>query len=58
MHFTGEQRFKAYRRVCTIRQVGERVHKEFTTGQIRGSVHCYAGTHRGPGHSIGKGAES
>lgn len=42
----------------TIRQFGVRMHKESTTRQIFGFVHPFAGTHRGHGHSIGKGAES
>ena len=58
MQLTGEQLVKAYRSMCTIREFGERMHKEFTTGQILGFVHPYASTHRGHGHSIGKGAES
>jgi len=58
MQFTAEQLVKAYGSMCTIREFGERMHKEFTTRQIPGLVRLYASTHRGHGHSIGKGAES
>ncbi len=58
MQLTGEQLIKAYRSMRTIRKFGECMHKEFTTRQIRGLVDLYAITHRGHGHSIGKGAES
>ena len=58
MQLTGDQLVKAYRSMRTIRKSGERMHKEFTTGQIRGFVHLYASTHLGHGHSIEKGAES
>lgn len=58
MQLTGEQLVKAYWSMCTIREFGERVHKEFTTGQIRGFVRPYASTHRGHNHSIEEGAES
>ncbi len=58
MQLTGEQLVKAYRSMCVIRKFGERMHKDFTTRQIPGLVRFYAGTHRGHGHSIGKGAES
>jgi len=58
MQLTGEQLVKAYRSMCAIRESGECMHKEFTTGQIFGFVHPYASTHGGHGHSIGKGAES
>jgi TPP-dependent pyruvate/acetoin dehydrogenase alpha subunit len=44
--------------MCTIREFGERMHKEFTTGQILGFVHPDASTHRGHGHSIEEGAQS
>ena len=42
----------------TIRKFGERMHKEFTTGQVLGRVHPYASTHRGHRHSIEEGAKS
>ena len=58
MQFTGDQLVKAYRSMCTIREFGERMHKEFTTRQIPGFVDRYASTHRAHGHSIGKGTES
>lgn len=58
MQLTCEQLVKAYRSMRTIRELGERMHKEFTTGQIFGSVDRYASTHRGHGHSIEKGAVS
>lgn len=58
MQFTGEQLVKAYRSMCTIREFGERMHEEFTTGQILGFVLRYASTDGGHGHSIGKGAKS
>jgi len=58
MRLTGEQLVKAYRSMCTIREFGERMHKEFTTGRIFDFVDRNASTHRGHGHSIGKGAES
>ncbi len=53
----GEQLIKAYRGMCTVGEFGERVHKEFTTGQILGFVHRYA-KHCGHGYSIKEGAES
>ena len=52
MQLTGEQRVKAYRSMCVIRDFGERVHREFTTMQIPGLVRLYASTHGGHGHSI------
>jgi pyruvate dehydrogenase E1 component alpha subunit len=58
MQLTGEQLVKAYRSMCTIREFGERMHKEFTTGQILGFVDRYASTHRGHGRSIEEGARS
>lgn len=58
MQLTGEQLVKAYRIMCTTRKFGVRMHKECTTGQILGFVDRCASTHRGHGHSIGKGAES
>ena len=58
MQLTGEQLVKAYRSMCAIRKFRERMHKDFTTRQIPGLVRLYASTHRGHGHSIGKGAES
>jgi len=58
MQLTGEQLIKAYRGMCTIREFEERMHKEFTTGQIFGLVHRCASTHRGRGHSIKEGAKS
>ena len=33
----------AYRRMRTIREFEERLHKEFATGDIPGFVHLYAG---------------
>jgi TPP-dependent pyruvate/acetoin dehydrogenase alpha subunit len=39
MQLTGEQRVKAYRSMCTRRESSERMHKEFTMGQILGFVH-------------------
>ena len=38
-----EQLLDAYRRMCTIREFEERLHKEFATGAIPGFVHLYAG---------------
>jgi hypothetical protein len=32
LRLTGEQLLKADRRICTIREFEERVHKEFATG--------------------------
>lgn len=58
MQLTGKQLVNAYRSMCTIREFGVRMHKEFTTGQIHGFVYPYASTHRGHGHSIEEGAES
>jgi len=58
MQLTGEQRVKAYGSMRTIRKFGERMHKEFTTGQVLGRVHPYASTHRGHRHSIEEGAKS
>ena len=58
MQLTGKHLVNAYRSMCTIGEFVERMHKEFTTGQILGFVHHYASTHRGHGHSIDKGAES
>jgi pyruvate dehydrogenase E1 component alpha subunit len=62
MPFASEQRVKAYRSMCTIRQVEEGVHKAFATGQILGVahpvVHPFASMHRGHGHSIEEGGES
>jgi len=40
---TKEQLLDAYRRMCTIRDFEERIHKEFATGAIPGFVHLYAG---------------
>jgi len=37
------QLLDAYRRMCTIREFEERIHKEFATGAIPGFVHLYAG---------------
>jgi hypothetical protein len=54
----GDQPVKTEPTMCTIREFGVRMYKEFTTRQIFGFVHPYAITHRGHGHSIGKGAES
>jgi len=58
MQLTGKQLVNAYRSMCTIREFGDRVYKEFTTGQILGFVHPYASTHRGHNHLIEEGAES
>ena len=58
MQLTGERRFNAFRSMCTVRKFAEHMHKEFTTRQIPGLVRLYTITHRGNGHSIGKGAES
>ena len=58
MQLTGKHLVNAYRSMCTIREFAERMHKEFTTGQILGFVHHYTSTHRGHGQSIEKGAES
>ena len=44
--------------MCTTREFADRMHKEFTSGQVLGFVDRYASTHRAHGHSIGKGAES
>jgi len=38
-----EQLLDAYRRMRTIREFEERIHKEFATGVIPGFVHLYAG---------------
>jgi TPP-dependent pyruvate/acetoin dehydrogenase alpha subunit len=54
----GEQSVKAWLIMCTIREFAERMHKQFTTGQISGFGDRYPGTHRGHGRSIRKGAES
>jgi len=43
MQLSSEQLRSAYRGMCTIREFEERVHKEFSTGQIPGFVHLYAG---------------
>ncbi len=43
MQISSDQLLNAYRRMCTIREFEERVHKEFATGQIPGFVHLYAG---------------
>jgi len=43
MHIDREQLLEAYRQMRTIREFEERLHKEFTTGQIPGFVHLYAG---------------
>lgn len=37
------QLLDAYRRMCTIREFEERIHREFATGAIPGFVHLYAG---------------
>ena len=62
MPFASEQRVKAYGNMCTIPEVGVRVHKEFATGQILGVlhrvVHPCASMQRGHGHSIEEGGES
>lgn len=58
MQLTGEQLVKAYWSMCTIREFAERVHKKFTTGQIRGFMRPNAGRHRGHGHSIDEGEGS
>ena len=58
MQLTGEQFIKAYRSMRTIRESAERMHKQFTTGQIVGFVDRCASTDRDHGHSIGKGAAS
>ena len=58
LQLAGEQPVKAEWSMCTIREFGVRMQKEFTTRQIFGLVDPYASTHRGHGHSIGKGAES
>ena len=58
MQLTDQQLVNAYRSMWTIREFAERMHKEFTTGQIRGFVHPYASTHRGHNHLIEEGAES
>jgi TPP-dependent pyruvate/acetoin dehydrogenase alpha subunit len=57
MRLTDVQLVKAYRSMCTIREFVDRVHKKFTTEQIRGIVPPYARAHRGHGHSIEEGAE-
>lgn len=38
-----ERLLEAYRQMRTIREFEERLHKEFSTGQIPGFVHLYAG---------------
>jgi acetoin:2,6-dichlorophenolindophenol oxidoreductase subunit alpha len=43
MQFSQDELLKAYRSMFTIREFEERVHKEFSTGQIPGFVHLYAG---------------
>ena len=58
MQFTGEQLVKAYRSMCTIRELEGRVHKELVTSRMRGFVDAYASTHRAHGHLIEEGAES
>jgi acetoin:2,6-dichlorophenolindophenol oxidoreductase subunit alpha len=40
---TKDQLLDAYRRMRTIREFEERIHKEFATGAIPGFVHLYAG---------------
>ena len=58
MQLTGEQPVKAYRSMCAIREFADRVHKEFTTGQIPGFLRAYASTHGGHDHSIEEGGKS
>ena len=58
MQFMAEKLVKAYRSMCIIREFGECMHNDFTTGQILGFVHRYASTHRGHGPSIEEEAES
>lgn len=43
MKINKEQLLDGYRKMRTIRDFEERVHKEFMTGQIPGFVHLYAG---------------
>ncbi|MGP1719969.1 thiamine pyrophosphate-dependent dehydrogenase E1 component subunit alpha [Shewanella frigidimarina] len=43
MYIDRAQLLEAYRQMRTIREFEERLHKEFTTGQIPGFVHLYAG---------------
>ena len=43
MQFNREDLIKSYRMMRTIRDFEERVHKEFSGGQIPGFVHLYAG---------------
>ena len=40
---TKDQLLDAYRRMSTIREFEERLHKEFASGEIPGFVHLYAG---------------
>jgi hypothetical protein len=44
--------------MCTIPEVGARMHKAFTTGQIVGVVHAYTSVHRARGLWIKEGGES
>ena len=43
MQLSREDLLKAYRRMRTIREFEERVHDEFSAGNIPGFVHLYAG---------------
>jgi TPP-dependent pyruvate/acetoin dehydrogenase alpha subunit len=43
MHIDREILLDAYRQMRTIREFEERLHKEFSTGEIPGFVHLYAG---------------
>jgi TPP-dependent pyruvate/acetoin dehydrogenase alpha subunit len=43
MQLNRDDLITAYRKMRTIREFEERVHKEFATGQIPGFVHLYAG---------------
>ena len=43
MHIDREELLEAYRQMRTIREFEERLHREFTSGQIPGFVHLYAG---------------
>ena len=43
MQLSREDLLKAYRQMCTIREFEERVHEEFSAGNIPGFVHLYAG---------------
>jgi hypothetical protein len=59
MGFARDQLVKADCSMCTIRQPGMRMHKNFASGQILGFVHPRASRReRGHGHSIGEGGES